>query len=200
MNITLKGKQVAGVELKNCEKLQTLGCFNKNRSDCEQLVGAKIESVISRGVALLVKFSGGKNLLLAPEYGGRIIYHPENAAVPDTFHFKMVLADNSAFTVALSGFGGVQMLSDDLLNVSYIYKRDFSDVPSPSGDEFRFDSFRQGLANKNVNMKAAIVGTEALVVGLSNSSFQDILFQQASTQNEKLPTYLKRKRFDFSIL
>lgn len=174
---TLKGKQIAAVKLGNCEKLQKLGCFNKNSTDYDLMVRETINSVISRGAVILTKLGGGKNLLLSPEYGGRILFRPKNIDSSEKFHFKMEFTDNSAFTVALSGFGGVQMLKDDGLGNSYVYRRDFSNVPSPICGEFEFSSFKEGLARKNVNIKTAIVGKDALVVGLSNSIFQDILFR-----------------------
>ncbi len=178
MNRELKGKRAASLELKNAEKMQKLGMFNRNRADYELLIGRRIESVVSRGLVIRVKFGASENLLLAPEYGGKILYHPTTQTVPDKFHFKMTFTDGSAFSVALSGFGGVQVLADASLNSSYIYRRDFSTVPSPSdGSEFTFATFGCGLAKQNSNIKTALVGKDALVVGLSNSAFQDVIFR-----------------------
>ena len=178
MDRELKGKQIATIELKNYRNLQKLGCINRNLADYDRLIGGKIESVISRGLLILVKIGGARNLLLAPEYGGRIHYHPKDSAFPNKFHLKLGFSDASALTVALTGLGGIQALGDDELCRSYVYKRDFSAVPSPlSEKEFVFERFADGLAAKNANIKSAIVGKEALVVGLSNSAFQDIIFR-----------------------
>jgi formamidopyrimidine-DNA glycosylase len=57
--------------------------------------------------------------------------------------------------------------------------------------EFTFERFSKELTGKNVNIKAALVGKDAVVVGLSNSAFQDIIYRagihpkrKASSLNE----------------
>ncbi len=178
MDRELKGKRIAGYALQNVERMQKLGMFNRNRMDYERLIRRDVELVTSRGLVVRVKLDAGENLLLAPEYGGKILYHPKAEGVPGKFHFKLGFADGSAFSVALSGFGGVQVFSDVDLNRSYFYKRDFSVVPCPtSKEDFLFEPFKAGLASKNVNIKKVLVGKDALVVGLGNSAFQDILFR-----------------------
>ncbi len=200
MNRELKGKRAASFELKNAEKMQKLGMFNRNRTDYERLLGRTIESVVSRGLVVCVKFDASENLLLAPEYGGKILYHPTTQTVPDKFHFKLSFTDGSAFSVALSGFGGVQVLADASLNSSYIYRRDFSSVPSPSDDaEFSFATFRHGLDAQNANVKTALVGKDALIVGLSNSAFQDVIFRASIHPKRKassLADVEKRSLYD----
>jgi formamidopyrimidine-DNA glycosylase len=178
MNNELNRKQIVAIEPSNCEQLQKLGFFNRNESDYRRLAGSVVESVISRGLVMRMRFTGGKNLLLAPEYGGRILYHPANSEIPKKFHLRIEFSDKSALTVTLTALGVVQAFDDDNLNESYVYRRDFSSTPSPiNGKEFVFDTFKNALSRKNVNIKAAIVGKEALVVGLSNSAFQDIVFR-----------------------
>jgi formamidopyrimidine-DNA glycosylase len=178
MNRELVGKQLAAVEVKNYENLQKIGCVNRNLADYAQLVGSRIEAVHSRGLVILVKFDNGKSLLLAPEYGGRILYHTEGSAVPEKFHLNLQFSDKTSLTVTLTGLGGIQAFNDSDLDKSYVYRRDFSNVPSPDNPaEFLFAQFAERLAAKNVNIKSVLVGREALVVGLSNSAFQDILFR-----------------------
>jgi formamidopyrimidine-DNA glycosylase len=199
INKELTGKQIAKTEVNNYQSLQKLGCINRNLADYDALAGGKIEFALSRGLAIRIKINNGWNLLLAPEYGGRILYHQKNNVAPSKFHFKLSFGDETSLTVALTGLGGIQALSDKNLNLSYVYRRDFSNVASPLNDEeFSFEKFSTGLSNKNVNIKSAIVGKEALLVGLSNSSFQDIIFsakinpkRKASSlsENEKLALY-----------
>jgi formamidopyrimidine-DNA glycosylase len=74
--------------------------------------------------------------------------------------------------------GVIQALKDDELEQSYVYKRDFSEVTSPVDErEFTFERFSKQLAEKKVNIKSLLVGKDAVIVGLSNSAFQDILFR-----------------------
>jgi formamidopyrimidine-DNA glycosylase len=74
--------------------------------------------------------------------------------------------------------GIIKALKDSGLKDSYVYKRDFSATASPTDDaEFTFERFSEELASRNVNIKAALVGKDAVIVGLGNSAFQDILYR-----------------------
>ncbi|MHA2183135.1 MAG: hypothetical protein ACXAAH_17080, partial [Promethearchaeota archaeon] len=66
---------------------------------------------------------------------------------------------------------------DSDLENSYLYKRDFSDVLSPLEDIFTSNHFSELLKNLNRGIKSILVGKEAIIVGLSNSAFQDILYR-----------------------
>jgi formamidopyrimidine-DNA glycosylase len=200
MSNELRGKQIRFCQLQDYQKLQRIGFINKNLSDFDRLTGGRVESVVSRGNVIRVKLDNGMNLLLAPEYGGRILYHTKGSIVPEKFHLKLRFSDYTALTVALTSMGVIQALKDDELENSYVYKRDFlSTVPSPIDEkEFTFEQFAKNLTSKTVNIKSALVGKNAVVVGLSNSAFQDIIYQakihpkrKASnlTENEKHALY-----------
>jgi formamidopyrimidine-DNA glycosylase len=61
---------------------------------------------------------------------------------------------------------------------SYIFKRDFNpDILSPIDEEFTFERFSKLLADNNRALKSVLVGKDAVVVGLSNSAFQDIIYR-----------------------
>jgi formamidopyrimidine-DNA glycosylase len=178
MSNELRGKQIRFWQLQNYQKLQRIGFINKNLSDFDRLSGGRIESVVSRGNVIRVKLDNGMNLLLAPEYGGRTLYHMKESIVPAKFHLKLGFSDDTALTVALTGMGVIQALKDDELESSYVYRRDFSQVASPTDDkEFTLEQFAKGLTDKNVNIKSALVGKDAVVVGLSNSAFQDVIYR-----------------------
>jgi formamidopyrimidine-DNA glycosylase len=178
MNRELRGKQIVTYQLRDYQKLQRIGFINKNLSDFDRLAGGRIEAVSSRGNVILVKLDNGMNLLLAPEYGGRILYHTKGSVVPAKFHLKLCFSDNTTLTVALTGMGVIQALKDDELELSYVYRRDFSQVASPTDDrEFTLERFSKELTDKTVNIKSALVGKDAVVVGLSNSAYQDIIYR-----------------------
>jgi formamidopyrimidine-DNA glycosylase len=178
MNRELRGKQVETYELKNCEKLQKIGFINKDSSVFQQLVNRKVASVQSRGNVILIKFDSGINLILGPEYGGRILYFTNEENVPAKFNLRLDFSDHTVLTVTLTGMGAIQVFKDGELKQSYVYKRDFSDKASPADErQFTFDRFSKQLSEKSVNIKLVLVGKEALIVGLSNSAFQDVLFR-----------------------
>jgi len=149
-----------------------------NLSDFGRLCGGKVQAVISRGNVIRMKLDNGTNLLLAPEFGGKILYHNKENALPSGFHLKVCFKDDTALTVTLTGMGIIQALKDEELQHSYVYKRDFSPTPSPmDSEEFRFEWFSKELASKNVNVKSVLVGKTAVIVGLGNSAFQDIIYR-----------------------
>jgi formamidopyrimidine-DNA glycosylase len=194
MHRQLVGKTVASVQMQNCESMQRIGCVNSDLSAFNQLCGRTVSEVSSRGLVVLVRL-GGVNLLLAPEYSGKSLYHKTEAETPKKFHAKITFSDDSAFSVALTGLGCIQVYSDAELKYSYVYRRDFSTTPSPLNEqEFTFPKFAAALAAKNVNIKAALVGKDAVVVGLSNSSFQDILFQAQISPKRKASSLSEQEK------
>jgi len=178
MNEELRGKQIRSFQLQGYQKLQRVGFVNKDIKAFDRLMSRKIESVTSRGNTIRVKLDLSMNLILAPEYGGRILYHTSGTSVPEKFHLKIDFTGNTALTATLTSMGAIQALKDDELERSYVYKRDFSEVTSPLDDaRFTFERFSKQLAEKNVNIKSMIVGKDAVLVGLSNSAFQDIVYR-----------------------
>jgi formamidopyrimidine-DNA glycosylase len=178
MSKELLQKQIKSFHMQDYQKLQRTGFINKDIKAFDQLVNRKVESIVSRGNVIRVKLDLGLNLILAPEYGGKILYHTSGSTVPNKFHLKLDFSDDTSLTVALTGMGVIQILKDDELERSYVYRRDFSEVISPVDKrEFTHERFSKQLTEKKVNIKSSLVGKDAVIVGLSNSAFQDILFR-----------------------
>lgn len=178
MNKELKGKRIKGYLLQDCEKLQKIGFINKDNKSFDQLVNREVESVISRGNAIRVKLDEGINMILSPEYGGEIFYHSNEATVSGKFHLKIDFSDKTALTVRFINMGGMRVLKDAELMDSYVFKRDFnSEVLSPVDADFTFERFSKLLSGNNRALKPVLVGKDAVLVGLSNSAFQDILYR-----------------------
>ncbi len=178
MNKELRGKRVKSCLLQNYERLQKIGMLNKDLASFDQLINGKIESAISRGNVIRVKFDNGMNLIIGPEYGGEIFYHTNEKTVPSKFHLKVDFSDGRVLTVRLTSMGIIKALKDYELESSYVFKRDFnSERLSPVDEEFTFEHFSKLSADNNRMLKAVLVGKDALVVGLSNSAFQDIIYR-----------------------
>lgn len=175
MNTELAGKTITGFELQNCANLQKLGCVNKDATAFNRLIGGKITRVVSRGNTIWLKLNNGQNLVLAPEYGGSILLHKPQAETP-RFHLKLALQD-AVLTVSLSGIGCIQAVADQDIEKNYLYRRDFSQILDPLDANFTFEEFVKKLDEKKQNIKAALVGKTAVIVGVSNSAFQDIIFR-----------------------
>jgi formamidopyrimidine-DNA glycosylase len=176
MNKELTGKTIQSYQLQNCQSLQKLGCVNKDATAFDRLIGGKIVSVASRGNTILVKLDNGWNLVLAPEYGGNIqLYKKQEETIK--FHLKLEMQDTAVLTVSLTGIGCIQAVEGTSLKNNYLYRRDFSDILNPLEANFTFNHFLERLDSKKQNIKAALVGKTAVVVGVSNSAFQDIIYR-----------------------
>jgi formamidopyrimidine-DNA glycosylase len=178
MNRELRQKQIRSYQLQNHERLQKLGFMNKDAKTFDQIVKGKIDSVESRGNVILLKLDNRTSLILGPEYGGRIQYHKTADKVAD-FHLKLDFTDGSALTVRLTGMGVIQVMKDSELDRSYVYRRDFLGKGLSPSDEknFTFERFGRLLSNNGNMMKTVLVGKDAVVVGLGNAAFQDIVFR-----------------------
>ena len=178
MNKELRGKGIKSCHLQDYERLQRIGMLDKDTKSFDQLVNGKIEFVISRGNVIRVKLNNGMNLVLGPEYGGKIFYHKSEKTVPSKFHLKVDFNDDTVLTVRLTSMGLIHAVKDNDLERSYVYRRDFNpEVPSPIDEDFTFERFAKLLADNNRMLKSVLVGKDAVVVGLSNSAFQDIIYR-----------------------
>ncbi|WXG44915.1 MAG: DNA-formamidopyrimidine glycosylase family protein [Promethearchaeati archaeon SRVP18_Atabeyarchaeia-1] len=178
MNKRLQGKRTKSYQLRDYERLQKIGFMNKDLKAFDQLVDRRVESVVSRGNTILVKLSNAANLILGPEYGGEIRYHDKGETPLTKFHLRVDFADDSALTVRLTSMGGIYAMKDDELPHSYFYKRDFNpNVTSPTDEGFTFGGFAESLSKNDKALKSVLVGKDATLVGIRNSSFQDILYR-----------------------
>jgi formamidopyrimidine-DNA glycosylase len=178
MNKELRGKRIKNYHLQDIERLQRIGMMDKDTKSFNQLVDGKVELVTSRGNVIRVKLNNGMNLILGPEYGGEIFYHKSGKTVPKKFHLKVDFSDDTVLTVRLTSMGLIHAYKDHDLERSYVYRRDFNpDVLPPIDEEFTFERFSKLLADNKRMLKSVLVGKDAIVVGLSNSAFQDIIYR-----------------------
>jgi formamidopyrimidine-DNA glycosylase len=178
MNRELHGKRISGYRLQDYKRLQRIGFMNRDVKAFDQLVNRTVESVSSRGNTIRLKLGGKLNVLLSPEYGGEIFYHSNESTLPEKFHLKIDFSDDTALTVRLTSMGGIHVLKDSELPDSYVFKRDFNpNIPTPIDKNFTLNTFSRLLQDNNRALKAVLVGRDAVLVGLSNSAFQDIIYR-----------------------
>jgi formamidopyrimidine-DNA glycosylase len=190
MRAELVGSTVAGFQLRGCEKLQRIGFVNRNTRDFTSLIGERVEEVVSRGNTMVLKLSGAQNLILSPEYGGEVLFHKNDRSLPARYHFRLELADGSSLTVWIKTMGGVHACCDEGLEHHYLVKRDFNlERPEPLDEELTEALFSEQLAGATRQLKSVLVGKDALVVGLSNSAFQDVIFR-AGLHPKRRASYL----------
>jgi formamidopyrimidine-DNA glycosylase len=203
MNHEFRGKRVKSFLVKDCERLQRIGMMNKDLTSFDQIVDGKIEAVSSRGNVIRIEFDSGANLILGPEYGGEIFYHTDATDVP-RFHLRLDFSDGTLLTVRLISMGVIQVLRNDDLERSYVYNRDFDHKKlSPIDEKFTFERFSKRMSDYNKMLKSVLVGKDAILVGISNSTFQDILYRSGIHPKRKasdLDAEEKRGLYDAILL
>ena len=200
MNNVLKDKRIKSYDLQNYERLQRIGMMDKDLTTFERILNQQVISVKSRGNVIRLKLSNKMNLILAPEYGGKIFYLSRNHSEPSKYHLKVTFNDDTILTVRLTSMGLIHAAKDNELQKLYVYQRDFNEnVASPLDSAFTFEQFSQLLSQKNTMLKPVLVGKDAIVVGLSNSAFQDILYRarlHPKRKAAKLSSDEKRRLYD----
>ena len=177
LNERVLGKQVKMCETQESKGLQRIGMLEPDLTVFDQLVGAKIKRILSRGNVIAIEFDNKTDLVVGLEYGGELFYY-QNATDASSFHVKLVFTDNTTLTVRLTSMGVIQLLDEDNINMSYVYKRDFDlSKLSATDEDFTLQRFSSVFSEKNNMLKAVLVGKDAVVVGISNSTFQDILYR-----------------------
>jgi formamidopyrimidine-DNA glycosylase len=178
MQEVLPGRTVSGFELRGCESLQRMGFVDKDTASYQRLIGQTVGSVVSRGNTVLVKLSGQQNLIVAPEYGGEIFYHKKGGSLPAKYHFRLDFTDGSALTVRIITMGCINTRDDAELEDHYMMRRDFySEMPEPNDERLSPELFAAQVAGLSRQLKSVLVGKDAVVVGLSNAAFQDIIYR-----------------------
>jgi formamidopyrimidine-DNA glycosylase len=178
MTEALINKTIKTCDMRDYEKLQKFGFFNKDIKDFDRFIGCKILSIHQRGGVIRLRMNKKMNLILCPDYGANILYREKDESLPEKYHLKVGFSDRSYLTIRQTGMGLIYSAQDGEVDELYVVKRDFSDTPCPIGEpDFSVDKFIELLSRKNQNIKAALVGKTAVVVGLSNAAFQEIIYR-----------------------
>jgi formamidopyrimidine-DNA glycosylase len=178
MTDSLLSKRIKSCNIQDSAKLQKVGFMNKKLKDYERLVGCSVKTIIHRGNTIRIQMNKKMNLVLCPDYGAQILFHKDDETLPKKHHLKIEFTDGTFLTIRQTGMGFVYSATDQEVKDLYVIKRDFSDIPSPVGEhDFTFERFKELLDVKGQNIKAAIVGKTAVVVGLSNAAFQEIIYK-----------------------
>jgi formamidopyrimidine-DNA glycosylase len=178
MNKELRGKKIKSYRLQDYERLQKIGMLNKDTESFDQIIGGTVASTVSRGNTILVALDNDVDLILAPEYGGEIFYHASGESIPTKFHLKIDFTDGTALIVRLTSMGVINALKSNDLGSSYVFRRDFNkNIFSPLEEGLTLESFSKLMADNSTALKPVLVGKDAVLVGLSNSAFQDVIYR-----------------------
>jgi len=176
MEELLIGKEINRYHLQNYERMQKIGFLNTNIIDFDRLLNKKIIDVRARGNTIRMELDESMNLLIAPEYGGEILYSKDDKT-GSKYHLKLSLTDGNTLTIRIKSMGCILAVDNTEIQESYMYKRDFLSGLSPVEDVFSWERFSQEISSSKRNLKTILVGKDAVLVGISNSAFQDIIYR-----------------------
>jgi len=176
INETLAGKKVSGHMVMDSEKLQRIGFMNRDLAEYDILDGQTILGAESSGNTVHMRLSGDANMVISPEYGGRFQYSEAGEKRP-SYHLKLEFTDGSALTIRLTNMGVVSAAETRDLEKRYTYRRDFKGAMPPDSPGFTYGYFKDALGGRNRALKPLLVGKDAVLVGVSNSAFQDIIYR-----------------------
>ncbi|MCW4012712.1 MAG: hypothetical protein NWF07_06940 [Candidatus Bathyarchaeota archaeon] len=172
----ITGKIIKEYDLKDVERMIKVGFLNKDLSEFKPIKDKKVLGVTSRGNTIRVHLDGEMNILIGPEYGGVLSYLEKGGKVPK-YHLKLVFDDGSILTTRITSMGIVYAVADDRLTESYLYNRDFMGGISPDEPDFTWAWFKETIGAENRQLKPLLVGKDAHIIGVSNATFQDVLYR-----------------------
>jgi len=176
LDSAIKGKTIKEYDLKDVERMIKIDFLNKDLSEFEPIMDKKVLGAISRGNTIRVQLEGEMNILIGPEYGGVLTYLKEGSKVPK-YHLKLVFYDGSILTTRITSMGIVYAVADDKLTESYLYNRDFMGGVSPNEMGFTWEWFKVTIGAENRQLKPLLVGKDAYIIGVSNATFQDVIYR-----------------------
>jgi formamidopyrimidine-DNA glycosylase len=175
INATLRGKTVRSGSLGN--KPHKFVWYNRTHQEFASLTAGKhLGEAHSRGRWLFVPLEPGYVLVLG-ECGGRVLYHPAGAKLPDTYHLTLAFDDGSALTVTTQMWGAME-LYDKGQELERQYVKDMRPTPTDAG--FTFDYFSGLVDSLLAGEKRSVKGLltqDQLIPGLGNAIAQDIMYR-----------------------
>lgn len=172
MNGELRGKSIERVELGPVSaSLIRQGFINLDKVD---LAGMKLGSVSSDGKWLFLKLAPDSYLLFALETGGKFLYHPDKASVPDKYHVKLAFSDGSFLTEHITGWGWAKAVkASELAQQRYPGPLGISPVSA----QFTLPCLRRLLAQQANKIVKYVLMDQRSIAGIGNGYVQDILFR-----------------------
>ena len=185
MNSELRNKTIQYFEITDYEKHQKDNWFNRDISYLENLINNTIISVESLNSIILINFKTEHVLLIGPEYGGEIRYIKDKESPIKKFHLKLIFSDKSNLFIRIKGFGYCILYHKKDISENYVYNRDLDKIKIINDQEFTLEKFEMELKAKNKSIKSLLVGKEAVVAGIANSLFHEIIYQAGIHPKEK---------------
>ncbi|MGB9134440.1 MAG: DNA-formamidopyrimidine glycosylase family protein [Candidatus Bathyarchaeia archaeon] len=167
MGKEIVGKRISALEVANPKCLNMpLEQFKKT------LVGKTIKTVESQGKWLFIGVSPNHVLLFNPGMGSDVIFFKPKDKLPEKYHVKLTLDDDTGFTIRVWWFCYLHLMPESKLGE---HKLTAKLGMSPMDKKFTFDYFKQVLRHKRGNIKSFLLDQKN-IAGVGNVYVQDPLF------------------------
>jgi len=175
INATLTGKAIQHGSLGNSP--HKFVWYNRRPDEFAELTqGKTVGAAYTKGKWLFIPLDPGYVLLFG-ECGGRILYHPADAKLPEKYHLWLAFTDGSSLTAMTQMWGAMELYeSGQELDRQYI--KDMR--PTPTEPEFTYGYFSSLIDSLLLGEKRSVKGLltqEQFIPGLGNAIAQDILLR-----------------------
>ena len=174
INETLRGKIISRGSLGNSP--HKFVWYNRTPEEFTALTAGKQVGVAqAKGKWLFIPMEPGY-LLLFGECGGKILYHPAGARLPEKYHLWLAFTDDSALTVMTQMWGAMELYEAGQEQERQYVK---GMRATPVQPEFTYDYFSALIDELLIGEKRSVKGVltqQQIIPGLGNALSQDILF------------------------
>jgi formamidopyrimidine-DNA glycosylase len=175
INETLTGKIIQKGQLGNSP--HKFVWYNRTHDEFDRLTKGKIiGKAYAKGKWLFIPLDPGYVLLLG-ECGGKVLFHPPGAKMPQKYHLHLTFEDGSFLTATTQMWGAME-----LYEKGQEHNREYVKGmrTTPIEPEFTFEYFCTLIDNLVIEKKRSVKGLltqEQIIPGLGNAIAQDILFR-----------------------
>jgi formamidopyrimidine-DNA glycosylase len=178
------GEKISKVEVANPKCLNMASNkFNKT------VIGKTIKSVESKGKWLFIKLGSDHVLLFNPGMGADIIYFKPNDKLPEKYQIKLVLEDQTGFTIRVWWFCYLHLMQANKLGEHKLVGKLGID---PLDKDFTLNRFKLLLAKKGGNIKTFLLDQKN-IAGIGNVYVQDMLFKAKIHPKRKISSLTNRE-------
>lgn len=175
INKTLVGKAVKKGNLGNSP--HKFVWYNRKHDEFTKLTRGKVMGQARvQGRWLIISMEPGYNLVLG-ECGGKVLFHPAGAELPDKYHLWIEFEDGSSFTVTTQMWGAMELFeSGKEQERQYIKGMRVTPVERAFTSKYFSGLIDELLQGEKRSVKSLLT-QDQLIPGLGNASAQDIMFR-----------------------
>lgn len=195
LDAEIKGKKIkrAWVNEKESAKQLKSGMINLAPREFEKkLSGRTVDSVSAHGRMIYTDLGEDLYFIIAFETNGKVLYHTDQASVPEKFNTRFDFEDDSALTVHMIGWAAASVITADRIKEHKYLSLDYG---SPLDESFTFEAFNQLLEEySGKQIKPTLTQQGDVISGIGTGYIQDILFKARIHPKRKVKDITESER------